>query len=399
MQMAGYLSAVPGSAGGLIEDGRDGGLDTGSGCAARFLRKIPGAGYVRCRTRVQRMSRLSWRAGLSLGLRLLLATVLVLLGIWGGFALWFQLPFGALLRVLLIGGWCVVGLFAVRASRAPVLRWRWLLLFVALFCMLLGWWSTITPSQDRQWADDVARPLSARVEQNTLIVDNVRDFQWRTETDYDIRWQRREYDLDQLESADMILSYWMGPAIAHTLVSFGFSDGRQLVFSLEIRKEHDESFSALGGFFRKFESVLVASDERDIVRVRSNVRGEDVYLYRLHGLSKKDLQSLLRSYVDEGDELLRAPQFYNTLTSNCTTVVFGLMRRITPGLPIDYRLLLSGYLAEYAFDVGGLTPGKDFTLLHERGRITQRALEAGDAADFSQRIRRGIPGTPQGNEQ
>lgn len=345
------------------------------------------------------MSGVSWRGALTRGLCLLLGMVCLLVTLWGGFALWFQLPLGTTVRSVVMACWCVVGLLAVWASCTPRARWRGLLMFAVLFCMILGWWTTIQPLQNREWADDVAVPLSARVEENMLVVENVRDFQWRTQTDYDVRWERREYDLDQLESADMILSYWMGPAIAHTLVSFVFSDGRQLVFSLEIRKERGESFSALGGFFRKFESVLVASDERDIVRVRSNVRGEDVYLYRLHGLSQKDLQSLLRSYVEEGDELQRAPQFYNTLTSNCTTVVFGLMRRIAPGLPIDYRLLLSGYLADYAFDIGGLTPGEEFSVLHQRGRITQRALDAGDAADFSTRIRQGVPGIPQGNTQ
>src|SRR5690606_3584994 len=126
---------------------------------------------------------------------------------------------------------------------------------------------------------------------------NVRNFHWRGQDDYDVRWERREYDLSQLRSVDLILSYWMGPAIAHTLVSFGFADGRQLVFSLEIRKERGESFSALGGFFRRFEAVLVAADERDIVQVRTNVRGEDVYLYRLHGLSPQAMRELVHSYV------------------------------------------------------------------------------------------------------
>ncbi|WP_305804339.1 DUF4105 domain-containing protein [Stenotrophomonas sp. YIM B06876] len=322
-----------------------------------------------------------------------------LVALWGGFALWFQIPAGVALRSGMIGIWVLAGVLAMRAGWTPSRHWRSVLLFAGMFGLMLGWWSTITPSQDRAWADDVAQPLRAAVHGQRLVVENVRDFTWRTESDYDIRWQRREYDLAQLQSADLILSYWMGPAIAHTLVSFGFADGRQLVFSLEIRKQRGESFSALGGFFRKFETVLVAADERDIVRVRSNVRGEDVYLYRIHGLSQPDLQELLRAYVSEGDALLRAPRFYNTLTSNCTTVAFELMRRIAPGLPLDYRLLLSGYLDRYAFDMGGLTPGTDFQRLRERGRITGRALQAGDSADFSRRIRQDIPGIPKGSTQ
>ncbi len=317
-------------------------------------------------------------------------------GIWGGLALWFQFPGNAVAKGMAILVWCVPCMLALRAGLAWKPHWRSFAIFAACFFLLLGWWATIRPAQDRQWADDVAQPLHARIEGDRLLLDNVRDFRWRGEDDYDVRWERREYDLSQVRSVDLILSYWMGPAIAHTLVSFGFADGRQLVFSLEIRKERGESFSALGGFFRRFEAVLVAADERDIVQVRTSVRGEDVYLYRLHGLSQEDMRELLRYYVGQAQALERAPAFYNTLTSNCTTVVFALMRRIVPTLPLDYRLLLSGYLAEYAADVGGLAPGVPYAQLHERGRISLRARAAGDTVDFSRRIREGIPGIAEG---
>jgi len=320
-----------------------------------------------------------------------------LAGAWGALAVWFQLPAGPAVRVVVAVLWGVAAAVALHGCATPRRRWRRLAAFAVLSCALLGGWATIQPRQDRQWADDVAQPLHARIDGDRLLVDNVRNFHWRGQDDYDVRWERREYDLSQLRSVDLILSYWMGPAIAHTLVSFGFADGRQLVFSLEIRKERGESFSALGGFFRRFEAVLVAADERDIVQVRTNVRGEDVYLYRLHGLSPQAMRELVHSYVARGQQLERMPEFYNTLTSNCTTVVFELMRRVAPRLPLDYRLLLSGYLADYAADVGGLAPGVPLAQLRERGRITLRAREAGDAADFSRRIREGVPGIAEGN--
>ena len=193
---------------------------------------------------------------------------------------------------------------------------------------------------------------------------------------------------DQLRSADLVLSYWMGPAIAHTLISFGFEDGRHVVFSLEIRKERGESFSALGGFFRKFEMTLVAAEETDIIRTRTNARGEDVYLYRLHGMDRAQLKELFAAYIAQARELDAKPGFYNTLTSNCTTIVFDLARQIAPRLPLDYRLLLSGYLAEYAQEVGALTPGVPYAELHDKGRITQRALDLGSGEHFSTVIRR-----------
>jgi hypothetical protein len=217
------------------------------------------------------------------------------------------------------------------------------------------WWGTLQPSHQRVWADDVAQLLEARIDGNHVHLNNVRNFQWRSETDYTPQWESRTYDLDRLRSADLVLSYWMGPHIAHTLVSFGFDGGERVVFSLEIRKERHESFSAVGGFFRQFEQILVAADERDIVRTRSNARGEDVYLYRLQ-MSQANARALFLEYLHAANELRRTPRFYNTLTSNCTTIVrAGSL--IAPALPADYRLLLSGHFAEYIRDLHGLTPG------------------------------------------
>lgn len=335
-------------------------------------------------------------------------TALVLVGLlatgWGALALWFQAPGARWVVVVLVSAWSLLGFAATavlvamtRRSRAIRPLQRPVLLACGLaWLLLLGWWQTLQPSHQRDWADDVARLLQAEVAGNRITLHNVRDFDWRSETDYTPHWETRSYDLDRLVSADLVLSYWMGPAIAHTLVSFGFDDGRQLVFSLEIRKERQESFSAIAGFFKQYETVLIAADERDIVRVRSNVRGEDVYLYRLTA-TPAQLRAMLLGYLERADDLQQAPRFYNTLTSNCTTIVFALARRISPTLPLDYRLLLSGYLGEYVHDRGALVPGYDFATLQAAGRITDRA-KAADASgeDFPQAIRRGIPGMTAG---
>lgn len=330
-------------------------------------------------------------------LRLLLTLVLLLITVWGIFALAYQAPAGTR-RALLLLGWCALALAAQLAVWLPP-RWlqipqpRWAITaFVLAFAGVLAWWQTLTPSHERLWADDVAHMLHADVDGSEVTLHNVRNFDWRSETDYTARWETRRYNLDDLVSADLILSYWMGPAVAHTLVSFGFSDGQKLVFSVEIRKEDHEQFSGIAGFFRQYETVLVAADERDIVRVRTNVRGEDVYLYRL-AIPPPALRTLFLAYLDEARELEREPRFYNTLTSNCTTIVFALARQIAPALPTDYRLLASGYLAEYARDHNGLVPGVDFPTLKSLGRITQRALDTGNADDFSRAIRAGVPGT------
>ncbi|MCC8539370.1 DUF4105 domain-containing protein [Xanthomonas axonopodis pv. poinsettiicola] len=322
-----------------------------------------------------------------------LRVALVLAATWGALAIHFALTGNALVRIGWVASWCAMALAALWGLRRGRENWALVGIFGAAFVALAVSWAMMQPSQDRDWADDVAQRLQPEVRGNIVTLHNVRNFDWRGETNYVPRWETRQYDLDRLVSADLALSYWMGPAIAHTLVSFGFDDGSHVVFSLEIRKERGESFSAVGGFFRSFEETLVAADERDILRVRTNVRGEDMYLYRL-AIPKAGLRRMFMGYVGLANDLNRKPAFYNTLTSNCTTIVFALVRQLRPTLPLDHRLLLSGYADEYAYDHQGLMPGYDFATLKQRGHFTARAIAADTAADFSERIRAGMPQAP-----
>ena len=316
--------------------------------------------------------------------------VLLLSSLWAVPALHYRLPLPAPWASVVAGAWALFALAAI------VLLWRGgagrpLLAYAVAFALLLGWWVRIAPSDARVWADDVARHLQARVEGSVVTLANVRDFDWRSDTDYTSRWETRRVDLDRLRTVDMALSYWMGPAIAHTLVSFGFDDGQQIVFSIEIRKERGESFSAVAGFFKQYELSLVAADERDILRVRTNVRGEDVYLYRVQ-LAPAAQRALFLAYLAEAQALARQPRFYDTLTANCTTIVYEMARRIVGGLPLNWRLLASGYLPEYLHSVGGLVPGHTVEQLRSAGRITERAQAADADPQFSRAIRRGVPG-------
>ena len=246
------------------------------------------------------------------------------------------------------------------------------------------WWQSIKPSNDRDWAPDVARMTTGESAAESVTLHNVRNFTWRSETDIDERWETRHYDLAQLSSVDLIVSYWTIPAIAHTLVSFGFDDGRHVVFSVEIRKEKGEEFSEIGGFLKRFELSVVAADERDIIGVRSKVRDEKVFLFRTQ-LNAADRRALFLAYVNEANTLAATPRFYHTLTANCTTIVFGMMQRIIGDLPWDYRLLASGYLPNYVYDLGGLDTRYDFATLERMGYVSRRvnAALSDVAADVS----------------
>lgn len=318
--------------------------------------------------------------------------VVALLAAWAALAIGFRAPGNAVMRGALVLAWVAFALGVLVALARTEARWA-LLAFAAGFVLVLAWWRTLEPSNGRLWADDVARTLSGRIEGDRAVLDNVRHFDWRTDDDYSVRWERREFDLAQLASVDMILSTWGRPSIAHMILSFGFSDGRYLAFSVEIRREKGESFSELAGFFKQFELSIIAADERDIVHVRSNVRGEHVSLYRLT-LDAPRRRALFVAYVDEANRLAAKPRFYDTITTNCTTLVYSLARPIVGHLPLDRRLLQTGYLPEYLERLGGLQPGIPLATLVERADITQRARAADASPTFSRDIRIGIPGVP-----
>jgi hypothetical protein len=320
----------------------------------------------------------------------LLATLIVASSaVWGAFALWFQAPGGRSRKSLSVLLWAAFSLVLM------ITFWQGrtadgILTFTVAFGALLVWWQRIAPSNDRIWADDVAQMTTGTIDGNRVTLRNVRNFDWRSNTDYTQRWETREYDIDRLESVDMIMSYWTGPAIAHMLISFGFDDGEHVVFSVEIRRERIETFSEIGGFFKEFELSIIAADERDVIRVRTNVRGEDTYLYRVR-MPVSAMRSLFLGYVAEANTLARVPRFYNTITVNCTTLVYEMMQRIVGYLPLSYRLIFSGYLPSYVYNVGGLDQRYSLQELRARGRISERAREADRSGAFSADIRRGIP--------
>jgi Domain of unknown function (DUF4105) len=323
---------------------------------------------------------LLWTVTTALGLAMFLA------GLWGVLAIWFRLAPESPWREMLAGGLLLMAISAMVCL--GLRRWRVVVLYGLCLVAIFGWWATLRPSNDRLWADDVARTASATVDGDQLIVRNVRDFLWRTDTDYDARWETRGYNLNDLTNVDLIMSYWTGETIAHAIVSFGFVDGQHLAFSIEIRKEKSESYSPLAGFFRAYELSFIAADERDVLGVRTNVRGEDVRIYRLR-LKPGQARALLLEYVDQINSLATTPRFYNSLTANCTTQIFRMARALGSGVPFDYRVLLAGYFPDYVYDRGAMDTRRTFAELRERSHIQGRATNTDP--DFSSKIREGVP--------
>jgi len=319
--------------------------------------------------------------------RIAFSLVLIFSALWGCLALAYRVPGGQIMQGAAALAWAALCLYAAVAlwrGRTRRAIWTWLIGMAAL----LVWWQTLAPSNDRIWADDVARTLRGSVSGSIVTLDSVRNFDWQADTDtrYTARWESQQYNLNELTSVDMVLSYWGSPAIAHTLVSFGFSDGRHVVFSVEIRKERGEQFSEIGGFFKQFELSVIAAQERDILYVRAGPRAERVYRYPVD-MPVPAMRELFLSYVRTANELADRPRFYHTVTANCTTLVYRMVQAIVPGLPMDYRILLSGYLPEYLYQQGGLDTGKPLATLREQAYLGRPALPGPDPVEFSRAIR------------
>ncbi|MDD2224360.1 MAG: DUF4105 domain-containing protein [Pseudomonas sp.] len=330
------------------------------------------------------------RAGLSIRLQLLLSLIILCAALWGGLALYYQLPFSMPWRIVCLLIWAGLSVFTlVRLWQSGPLQA--VLIYLVLHALLLLWWNSLTPSNQHLWEDDVAQMTSGQIDGDQVTLFNVRNFAWRSETDYSPHWETRHYDLSKLQSVDMLTSHWGMDSIAHVLVSFGFDDRQFVTFSVEIRKKKGQQFSEIAGFFKQYELSILATDERDAIAVRPNIRGEETFLYRID-MPEQIRRQLFLSYIEQANQLIKEPRFYNTVTSNCTTLVFGMMQHISGGLPLDSRLLLTGYLPSYIEELDGLTDGFDLTQLRTAGRITERSKQAPMNNNYSKIIRQGVPG-------
>jgi hypothetical protein len=318
---------------------------------------------------------------------------------------------GLVLALLLLTAWAAAALyFDVRVSwlRWPLaaayvlavlavgvfVRRRWLAVGLTAggFAFVLMWWFTLRPSNDRDWQPDLAVLPYAEIDGNKITLHNIRNCDYRTETDFDVRHYDRIFDLDELRSADLYMVYWGSPYMAHTMMSFGFEGGDYVCFSIETRKEKGEGYSAIKGLFRQFELVYVVADERDLVRLRTNYRqGEEAYLYRLNA-SPERVRKLFLGYLHRTNELHRRPKWYNAITDNCTTGI-RMQQAAAERAPWDWRILVNGYGNEVLYERGMIDTNLPLAELKERGHINARARAADRAADFSRQIRQGWPGT------
>lgn len=318
-----------------------------------------------------------------------LSLLIIALSAWAALALWYRLPIPEWKRGLAAVAFAIIGAGAI----VMVLRGRLLVSSVAFGLVFIGvvvWWTTIAPPNVADWSPDVARQVTGRIEGNYLTLDGVRNFEWRSDTDFTERWETRAYDLGALRSVDLFMSYWSGPLMAHMMLSFGFEDGSHLVWSMEVRRRRGGEFSPVADLFKANPLVIIAAEERDVIGVRSNVRGEDVQIYRMK-VPTSVARGLFVAYVNDANELAREPRWYNSITTNCTTAIVAMMRALGDVIPFDWRLYVNGYVPEYLYDRGALDTSVPMAILREKSHIDERAKQVGLTSAFSSAIREDVP--------
>jgi Domain of unknown function (DUF4105) len=248
------------------------------------------------------------------------------------------------------------------------------------------WWTFLPASNDRIWAPEYVRTLTASIDGDIVTLGNVRNFRWQTIDTAEEAWETRVFDASTIISVDVYTSVWGNPNIAHVMVSFGFEDGQHIAFSAETRRREGQVYSTLGGFVREFELTMLAADERDLIWLRTDLRGERVSLFPLT-LAPEARRALFMAFAEFAEDLNRQPQWYNTLLDNCTTVPLRIVRTLNEGIPLDWRVLASGRLPAYLHDLGVLRPDLGLAEVEAKAVLPVFGPWPSDGIAYSQAIR------------
>ena len=309
-----------------------------------------------------------------------------LLVAWATLAIYYSnLPWAGL-RVALAAAFAAYAIWALWISRQR----RTAVVFTVLFLGVVTWWISIPPSHHRPWRPEVAVMPRAFIDGDTVRITGVRNFDYRSRNDFTARYEERTIQLSHLTHLDFFVSYWSEGLVGHTFLSFIFDNAPPLSISIETRPEVGEGFNPVASLFKQFELIYVVGNERDLVKVRTNYRGETVYLYRLN-TSPDDARRLLTIYLERINELADRPEFYHLLSNSCTINIIRYANAAGRTGRFDIRHLLNGMIDSYLYYSGRVDTTLPFDELRRRSLINEVAQAAGDAPDFSDRIRASLP--------
>ena len=305
---------------------------------------------------------------------------------WATLAIYYSdLPWPAL-RLGLAGAFAAFSIWALWLSK----RRHMPAVFLAVFLGVVAWWISISPSHDRPWRPEVAVMPRAFIDGDHVRITGVRNFDYTSRNDFTVRYEEREVQLSHLTGIDFYVSYWSEGLVGHTFLSFMFDNAPPLSISIETRPEVGEGFNPLASLFKQFELIYVVGNERDLVGVRTNHRGETTYLYRLN-TPVENARRLLHIYLQRINELADRPEFYHLLSNSCTINIVRYANASGRVGRFDVRHLFNGLVDSYLYHSGRVDTTLPFDELRQRSQINPAARAADGAPDFSQRIRQNLP--------
>ncbi|HEX3655861.1 MAG TPA: DUF4105 domain-containing protein [Pirellulales bacterium] len=244
-------------------------------------------------------------------------------------------------------------------------------------------------SRPTDWTPDHAVLAHADFDANRVTVHNVRNCVYRTADDYTPQYYDRTYDLEQIASVDFVVVPFADFAGgAHTFLSFGFDDRQYVAVSAEMRKRRRDIFPSLRAGLPLRPLIYVIGDEHDLIGMRTNLRKNDVYVYRLR-TNREQARVMFCDVLERANTLISRPEYYNVVTNNCNTNALRHVNRVAARpVPYTWQVLLPGYSDRLVYQMGLLDTDTSFEQTRQRAKVTELAHRYGSSPDFSALIRR-----------
>ncbi len=318
--------------------------------------------------------------------QVLLVVLILLVWGWGSLAIFVAGPESVWLKYFLLASFILSLPFIFYLD---ITGWQKTFAIVVIIALLMTWWVPLKATNEKEWAPEVARIPYGEIDNDILVLHNVRNFKYQSRNEFVEHWETRRYNLKELQSLDIFLSYWKSSHIAHVVMSWGFDNGEHLAISIETRKDKNQTYSELKGFFKQYTLAYVAADERDLIGLRTNYRKERVYGYRIN-VPDQYKRYLLESYLRHMNKLIDEPEFYHALLQNCTTGISQHYKTFMPDSSwIDWRLIANGHMDKLLYDLGLIKTDIPLEELRKQSRIDLRMQKLGEE-DFSDNLREGV---------
>ena len=312
------------------------------------------------------LSRAAARAGKMLFWAAFVLLTLNALWCFGAFFLAFDLP--------VFAAWSAAAVLTLSLAASPFYR-RALAVAVLVESTTIVAFCSITPERrfaGTVWQKPWRRTLEVRrIADGRYELRNVRDFFYRSETDFDVRYRTVTVSPERITSMDVVFSHWDNmEGIAHSMLGLNFADGTTVVISLETRLPERAEQSGIDGFYRRYGLAMLAGTPRDLYGLRTDHRGETLYVYRLRQ-DHEALRDMTVSLLEQAAELQRKPEFYNSLFRNCTTGLLPMLQCTDQHPKGDIRVMLNGLAAKMLYDRGVLRcrEGESFGSLRARSLV------------------------------